>query len=311
MPSREDVTFPSGELRCAAWVYRPENADGPVPCVVMGHGFSATRHERMPAFAERFAAAGAAVLCFDYRHFGDSEGEPRQLLDIGKQHEDWRAAIVFARTLDGVDPDRIALWGSSFSGGHVLQIGAEDSRVAAVVSQVPFTDGPATVRNLGIASNLRAAPHAIYDFGLGLLGRGPHMVPAVAAPGSTGIMTTPDAEPGFRRIIPADSTWRNEVTARVFMHVPLYRPGRRAKDLRAPLFMAVARDDIITPPGIASKYARQAPDHELHEYPGGHFELYVDEAFETLVADEVDFLERKLGLGGALSAKAAPAAANA
>jgi fermentation-respiration switch protein FrsA (DUF1100 family) len=76
------------------------------------------RDQRLDAFAERFARAGLAALVFDYRHFGDSQGEPRQLLDIGRQLADWRAAIGYARTVDGIDPARIALWGSSFSGGH-------------------------------------------------------------------------------------------------------------------------------------------------------------------------------------------------
>jgi fermentation-respiration switch protein FrsA (DUF1100 family) len=305
---REDLTFPSGDLRCAAWLYRPENADGDVPCVVMGHGFSGTRHERIPAFAERFAAAGCAALCFDYRYFGDSEGEPRQLIDIGAQHADWRAAIAFARTLDGIDPNRIALWGSSFSGGHVIQIGAEDSRVAAVISQAPFTDGLATALKLGVKANLHAMPHAVYDTVRGLAGRAPHLIPAVAAPGATGIMTTPDSEPGFLRIVPEDSTWRNEVTPRVFLRIPLYRPGRYAKDLRAPLFMAVATQDSLTPPGPAAKYARQAADHQVEEFDAGHFDVYVGEDFERLVALEVDFLERKLGLS---EPAAAPATASA
>jgi fermentation-respiration switch protein FrsA (DUF1100 family) len=303
--SREEVTFPSGGLRCAAWLYRPQTADQRVPCVVMGHGFSATRHERMPAFAERFVAAGAAVLCFDYRHFGDSEGEPRQLLDIAKQQADWRAAIAYARSLDGVDPDRIALWGSSFSGGHVLAVGADDGRVAAVISQVPFTDGLATARALGVAANLRVTPHAVYDLARALIGRSPHLIPATAPPGETGVMTTPDAEPGMRAVVPEGSTWRNEVTPRVFLRVPLYRPGRRAQDLRCPLFMAVATQDVLTPPGPAATYARQAGDHELHEYDAEHFAVYVGEDFERLVADETAFLVRTLGLPGAASAPAA------
>src|SRR3954447_9811523 len=122
MREREDVTFPSAGERCAAYLYRPEGAAGDVPCVVMAHGFSATRDDGLPAYAEAFAAAGIAALVFDYRHFGASTGTPRQLLDVGKQHEDYRAAIAYARAMGGIDPQRIALWGSSFSGGHVIAI---------------------------------------------------------------------------------------------------------------------------------------------------------------------------------------------
>src|SRR3712207_3531628 len=115
---REDVSFESGGTRCAAWLYRPHGG-GPHPAIVMGHGPGGVRHMRLDAYAERFSAAGFVVLLFDYRHWGDSAGEPRQLLDIGRQLDDWRAAFRFARALDGVDVERVALWGTSFAGGHV------------------------------------------------------------------------------------------------------------------------------------------------------------------------------------------------
>lgn len=136
--TRIEVTFDSGGAECAAYLYSPVPAFGEAPCVVMGHGFTGTRNLGLPAYAERFAAAGMAVLVFDYRHFGASGGEPRQLLDIGHQLDDYRAAVAFARAQPGIDPDRIALWGTSLSGGHVIVVAAGDSRIAAVISQVPF-----------------------------------------------------------------------------------------------------------------------------------------------------------------------------
>src|SRR2546421_475715 len=104
-----DVSFTSSGENIAAWLYRPA-APGPQPLVVMAHGFSATRELRLPAYAERFCAAGIGVLLFDYRHFGASGGEPRQLLDIGRQHADYHAALAHARGLSWVDPRRIALF---------------------------------------------------------------------------------------------------------------------------------------------------------------------------------------------------------
>src|SRR5688572_30315455 len=138
---RQDITFVSGGKRCAAWLYLPDGATEPAPCVVMAHGFGGTRSDAVPAFAERFVEAGLAALVFDYRHFGDSEGEPRQLLDIARQHEDYRAAIAYVRSREEVDAARVALFGSSFSGGHVVHLAARDPSIAAVVSQVPFMDG--------------------------------------------------------------------------------------------------------------------------------------------------------------------------
>src|ERR1700681_4663931 len=148
------VSFDSGGVRCAG-VHLPGDANdafadenGRRPCVVLGHGFAGTVDSGLLPFAERFAAAGVDALAFDYRHFGASDGEPRQLLSIPRQLEDYAAAIARARTLDGVDPERIGAWGSSYSGGHVVAVAVADGRVAAVISQVPAMDGAATLVNI-------------------------------------------------------------------------------------------------------------------------------------------------------------------
>ena len=147
------VSFDSGGVRCGATYLRGEGdafagEDGRRPCVVLAHGFGGTVDSGLMPFAERFAAAGLDALAFDYRHFGTSDGQPRQLLSISGQLEDYEAAIAFARSLDGVDPDRIVLWGSSYSGGHVVAVAVADGRVAAVISEVPAMDGVATLLNL-------------------------------------------------------------------------------------------------------------------------------------------------------------------
>ncbi len=141
--TREDVTIDSHGTACAAWLYRPTAGENP-PIIVMAHGFAAIRVLRLDAYAERFAAAGYAVLVFDYRGWGDSAGEPRRVLDIGAQHQDWRAAVAHARRLEGVDTSKVVLWGTSFGGGHALHLAAEDRGVAAVIAQVPHISGPAS-----------------------------------------------------------------------------------------------------------------------------------------------------------------------
>jgi len=146
---RVDVTFPSGDGACAAWLYRPAAAAGPVPCVVMGHGFSLTRHDALGAYASVLADAGYAVLVFDYRGFGDSPGEPRQRFRLRMQREDWRSAIAHARTLDGVDRDRIALWGYSMGCSSAVTVAAQDAEgIAAVLTLCPFVDGLARVLDM-------------------------------------------------------------------------------------------------------------------------------------------------------------------
>ena len=123
------------------WFYLPDDADSHVPTIVMAHGFSAVKEQYLDDFAQAFASSGLGALVFDNRNFGASDGEPRQEIDPIQQIRDYRHAITFARTLSEVDRDRIAVWGTSFSGGHVLVVGAIDRRVRCVVSQVPTISG--------------------------------------------------------------------------------------------------------------------------------------------------------------------------
>ena len=295
---RSDVTFHSSGTRCVAWLYRPAaNGGGPTPCVILAHGFSGVRDQRLDAYAERFAQGGLAALVFDYRYFGDSDGEPRQLLDIRRQLEDWRAAISYGRTLEGVDPARIAIWGTSFSGGHVMTLAAHDPSLAAAVSQVAFADGLMTLPSQGIGHALWLTREGLRDQVAALRRRPPHMIAAAGPPGSDSVMNTPDAEPGIQAITPPGSTMRNEVAARIALHVGSYRPGREAGKIRCPILFCVADNDVLTLPGPVLKAASKAPRAELKRYPIGHFDIYVGEWFERAVADQTDFLKRHL-LGG-------------
>jgi dienelactone hydrolase len=300
--ARSDVTFPSGGDTCAAWLYRPDG-HGPHPIVILAHGFGGVREARLWAYAERFAAAGMAALVFDYRHFGASGGEPRQLLDIERQHDDWRAAIEFARGLDGVDPERVALWGTSFSGGHVAVLAAEDHRVAAAISQGPYLDGIAALWAAGPRNNLRLAAAGLRDEARRLAGRSPHMLPVVGPPGTTAAMNSPDAEPGYLALFPPDVQFRNEVAARIGLRIASYRPIRHAPQIACPWLVCVADQDVITPPRPALKAAGLAPRGEARRYPYRHFDIYVGEAFEQVVADQVEFLTRQLLPAGAAAAK--------
>ena len=305
--TRQDIAFGSGGEQCAAWLYTPEGG-GPHPIVVLAHGFGGVRDARLWAFAERFADAGLAALVFDYRHFGASGGSPRQLLDLKRQLDDWRAAIAFARRLDGVDPERVALWGTSFSGGHVAVLAAEDRRVAAAISQGTFIDGVAALRAAGARNNLRLAAAGLRDELARLRRRPPHMLAVVGPPGSVAAMNSPDAEPGYRALFPPDVEFRNEVAARIGLRIGLYRPIRQAARIACPWLVCVVDGDAITLAQPALKAAGRAPRGEARRYPGGHFDIYVGELFEQVVADQLGFLERHLLRGGRFSRPPAEAA---
>ncbi|MGQ0467639.1 MAG: alpha/beta hydrolase [Sporichthyaceae bacterium] len=295
---REDLNFEVAGAPVAAWLYRPATTWA-VPCVVMAHGFGMTRECRLPAWAERFREAGLAVLLFDYRGFGASGGQPRQLLDVAAQRLDWAGAVAFARGLPGIDPERIALWGTSFSGGHVLHVGARDHRVAAIVAQVPFTDGRASLAGGGpsperVRHTARLMADAARDVARRRRGGPPLLVPVAGELGSRAVIAGPKAERTLRMLVPDGVQWRNEVNAGVVLQVLADRPGLDASRIRCPLFVAVCEGDVVTPPEPAAAAAAAAPGGELHVYPFSHFEAYVGNGFEELCADELDFLRAHL-----------------
>lgn len=292
--TRVDLTFPSGDGTCAAWHYTPSDlsAGDPRPIIVMGHGLGAVKEMRLDAFAERFVDAGYACLAFDYRHFGGSSGEPRQLLDIDRQLVDWRSAVEYARTLHGVDPDKVIAWGSSFGGGHAIVTAADDHRLAAAIAQCPFTDGVASGLAMAPLPATKVMGRAVRDAVGESLGRAPVMVPTYGPPGSTAIMTAPDCEPGMRALIPAGTDVPKDIAARFALRVIGHMPGRRARDVTCPILFAVCASDSVAPAKAAQKHAATAPRGEVKLYDTGHFEIYVGEWFERNVADQLEFLRR-------------------
>ena len=290
---REDVWFNSGRDRISAWLYRP-HGNGDAPLLVMAHGLGAVRTMRLDAYAERFCAAGYACLVFDYRNFGDSEGAPRQLLDVRMQLQDWTAAVAYARTLDRIDANRIGLWGTSFGGGHVIVTAARLPGVAAVVSQCPFTD---SIASLGCWSPLltaRVTALAVRDLIAARLGRPPVMVATAGKPGEVALMTAPDAYPGYLKLVPDGATLRNEVAARIGVKLLPYRPGRLTAEISCPILFCICETDSVAPSGPTRRYAAMAPRGEVKLYPYGHFEIYVGDAFERVIADQLEFLSRHL-----------------
>jgi alpha-beta hydrolase superfamily lysophospholipase len=286
--SRRDLTFASGAETCAAWHYPASGAIGKGPIVVMAHGLSGTRRDRLGPFAERFSAAGFAALVFDHRGFGDSSGEP-DLFKPSLQLEDWRAAISFARSLPAVDPERVATFGSSMGGGNALAAAAEDRRVAAAISQVPL---------LSIVSQAhRASPRVTARMLLAAV-RGDYL-PAVGSPAEAAFVNAPGAEAPWRRVVAIgeESRWRNRASSRWLLGPP-FRPIRHARRLHCPWLVCVGEADRVARPGPAIRAARRAPLGELRTYPGiDHFDIYDGAGHEAVVADELDFLGRHL-LGG-------------
>ena len=291
MTTRHDVEFTSADAVCRAWLYIPQSPD-PRPIILMAHGFGGIRQMRLDAFAEQFTRAGYACLVFDYRHFGASDGEPRQFLNIKRQLADWAAAIRFARARDDVDGSRIILWGTSFSGGYVITTAARHTGITAVIAQCPFTDGITSVLAMPRTTALKVGGRALIDLAAAKLGKDPALMPVVGPPGSTAVMTAPDALPAMQAMVPDGVPWRNEVAARVALDVLTYRPGRAAARVQCPILFCICQADTVTPADTTLRYANTAPRAEVKLYPEGHFDIYLGDTFERVLSDQIDFLHR-------------------
>ncbi|GAA4711748.1 alpha/beta hydrolase [Pseudonocardia yuanmonensis] len=280
--TRRDVEFDAEGTTLRGWFYRAEGATGRAPTIVLAHGFSAVKEMYLDRYAEHFAAAGLNALVFDNRNFGASDGEPRQEIDPVAQVRDYRHAITYATTLDEVDATRIGVWGSSYSGGHVLVVGAIDRRVKAVVSQVPMVSGSKNIGEL-VRADFRAGFREMFDADRAAryVGDPPAMVPVVAEdPLAPSALPTPDSWTWFTETgkLRAPS-WRNEVTLRTVEMLGEYEPEAYiARISPTPLLMVVAREDHLTPAHLAiDAYERAREPKALEILPGGHFDAYVDD----------------------------------
>ena len=298
--ARAEVSFESHGSLCRAWHYPPAGVTAAVgtkrPCVVMAHGFGATRDASLAQYAEHFAGAGLHVLLFDYRHFGASDGQPRQRVSVRRQLQDYAAAVVHAGKIAGVDGGRIAVWGTSFAGGHALVIAARVPGVAAAVCQCPMMDGLAAVteimRYAGILQVLRLTGHGLLDLLLSMAGRA-HYIPTVGKPGSLAVMASSDADAGYRALVP--DGFRLEVAARIALFIGLYRPVSHARSVRCPVLVQICEHDSVAPASAAEKTLERLGTYgEARRYPIAHFEPYFGEHFKRSIADEVEFLVRHL-----------------
>ncbi|MBY6364313.1 alpha/beta hydrolase [Rhodococcoides corynebacterioides] len=293
---RSDVTFDSSGTRCAAWLYRPQGVANP-PIVVLAHGFAAFRELRLDAYAARFAQAGYAALVFDHRHWGASAGFPRRILDIGRQQADWDAAMDFTRRIEGVDTTRVVGWGSSFGGGHVLRLVARDRRLAAAIVQVPHVSGPASAFFQSPRAVARLIAAGMRDQFRAWTGRSPYRLAAVGRPGDTAMMTAPGAYELVERMgdMREELLAENDVAARIALRMPFYSPGRHAAAIDVPVLVQLAAHDEVTPIDTARSVVDRIPKGEVHVYECGHFEPYLDPFFDTIVTDQIHFLDRHVG----------------
>jgi uncharacterized protein len=277
---RRDTEINAEGVILRGWLYLPDSAYGEVPAVVMAHGFSAVKEMYLDRYAEVFSTAGLAALVFDNRNFGASDGEPRDEIDPWQQVRDYRHAITWLRQQPQINRERIGVWGSSYSGGHVLIVGAIDRRVKCVVAQVPLVSGSRNLARL-VRADLAAPLRAQFDADREgrFAGSPPAMLPVVTAE-LNGIAALPTADSWewftqtARTRAPA---WHNQVTLRTVEMLGEYEPGSYINRVSpTPLLMVIAADDHLAVADEAlAAYNRALEPKRLVILSGGHFDAYV------------------------------------
>jgi len=277
---RQDIEFAAEDgVTLRGWLYVPDDATGSVPGIVMCHGFSAVKEMYLDRFGQLFADSGMAALVYDNRNLGASDGEPRQEIDPWQQVRDYRDAISFARGLPEIDGDRIGVWGSSYSGAHVLVVGAIDRRVKCVACQVPLISGHVNARRL-VRADLIAPTREMFDADREARYRGepPAMIPVVAPEGEPCALPTPDSYEWFTTSgAERAPSWVNECTLRSIEMFWEYEPGAYLAHVSpTPLLMVVAAGDHLTVSDLAiDAFERAREPKKLEILPGGHFDAYI------------------------------------
>ena len=295
---RTDVSFESGGLRCRGWLFRPETASGPVPAIVMSHGVTAVKEQYLESYASRFVREGYAVLVFDYRYLGASDGEPRGQVIPQLQHEDIRAALTFISAQPGIDASRIALWGTSFSGGHALFVGAVDPRVKAVVAQVPALNIPHAL--------IALITRPVFDGLLGILAEDQAVrnaggeggwLPVVNEPGQPAFLAAGDAFEWFTATSAMAPTWVNRISLESVARAAEYVPDAFVELISPkPLLMQVATKDSLVPVVLARQaFHRAGEPKRLEVFECGHFDPYANEPWHSqFLGGQVRWLKEHL-----------------
>jgi uncharacterized protein len=296
---RHDIEFDTEDgVTLRGWHYTPETTIGPSPTVVMAHGFSAVKETYLDDFADVFCAAGLGVIVFDHRNLGESDGQPRQHIDPWSQVNSYRDALTWAQGQDAVDADRLGVWGSSYAGGHVLVVAALDRRVKCVVSQVPLTYGMSTAQRLIRGDHWKGLREGFdADRAARLAGHPPAMLPVTAPEGEPCALPTADTFAFFTDLEDArGKNWRNEVTLHSVELFTEYEPANYiARIAPTPLLLVAAREDHLVPFDLtASAYEEALEPKQFLVLPGGHFDAYTGEAFETSSVAQRDWFLRHL-----------------
>lgn len=292
MPEIHHLPLGDETLSC---VFHPpmEHPALPWPTILMGQGFATLWQFGTAGFIEAFNKAGFAVMTFDYRHFGASTGEPRQLIDINAQIEDWHCVLDFMLTDGRIDADRIGLWGSSLGGGHAISIAARRDEAKALVVQVPHCAARMVKHDVAPGQMLQAALHIGLDKIKNALGLAPHYV-AVAKENGYCALPFPGWAAAYQRLVPANAEWINGIPARSLMAGMEYNPIDVAANVVCPTLFVFGSRDAGVPRESVEATIKRIRHAEAYCFNGDHFSVYEGPLHEDILARELAFFEKHL-----------------
>lgn len=295
---RKDITFTSKGVRCRGWLYVPDDlAEGQkAPVIVMVNGFSGVKEMILPDFAERFVGAGFVTLAFDFRYFGDSEGEPRSQLFPLHQAEDVRNAITWVSGQPEVDPQRVGLWGTSYGGGIVVYVATFDKRVKAVVAQAPSTMSPEFRRAMDPDRWDHVGDFLLRDrierYKTGTVN---HMK-VVAPEGEPCVLPGEKTYEAYMGSKESSPNWRNQVTIESLEKMREFDPVSRVHWVAptALLLIPAEKDSLIPVDAVRETYERAREPKALSVLPIEHFEIYEEPWLSKAAGAAIDWFEKQL-----------------
>lgn len=297
--TRIPTQFTSNGLLCAANLYLPAH-DLPapataqtLPAILMLHGWGGIQDALTTPFCQAFTAAGFAVMTFDYGTWGDSQGLPRNQINPWQRVRDADAALTHLKSLPQIDPRKIVLWGTSFGGGHALELAAEYPTLLGAIAQVPMLDGRDAVLATPIKDMFKIAGAALADL---LPVTAPVYVPVIAPEGQFATMNRDNADTALRQGLAQanypPNAYDNRVTARSVLNIGLYRPFKKLKQIKIPTLIVGATRDSVAPFDSAKIDRMRNPYLRYEVLDADHFEPYFEPALSVNLGYQLAFLRQ-------------------
>lgn len=265
------------------------------PVIVMAHGLGGTKEMWLDRYAETFAAHGYACLLFDYRNYGESGGNKRQLVNVKDQLTDWNNAIDFIKKDKRIDKNKILIFGSSFSGGHAITLSTKRNDIKAAIAQCPYTNNIATIKTISPMLILKFILYLILDLLSCLTGYHPVTLGLAAPKGKTALMSVSEYDKFIKRI-PKNTNFVNKVPTRTILEFLKYCPSKYMSKINNPILIGVCLKDGLASAKETIKLSKNIKDITLKEYNCGHFDIYFDNFYKNAIKDYIEFYDKMINL---------------